>query len=160
MVSQKYQKSKNKSDASHKFKLRPYQTGCLERFQNACYQDAVEFRRAIEQCIPPLRDNGRCVIPHGSEFWTFYHNNRDALHQAHLFVFKQEGCCVGFLQMLVFEKVQRNCVKRDLLWCPKCQSACSSALPYAVAEHLTTDIGLELVTRVESLDGSEGGSPA
>ena len=35
MVSEKYQKIKDKSDASHKFKLRPYQTECLERIQNS-----------------------------------------------------------------------------------------------------------------------------
>ena len=64
------------------------------------------------------------------------------------------GCCVDFLEMQVFEKVQRNGVKRYLLWCPTCQSACSSALPYAVTEHLLTDLRLELVTLAENLDES------
>ena len=139
------------------------------------YEDAVAFRRAIEECIPSLQDNGKYRIPRGRDFWTFYHDNKDALRQARLFVFKDgndwildakplddpdarkkealeellqrwrphlRGCCVGFLEMQVFEKVQRNGIKRYLLWCPTCQSACSSALPYGVAEHLFTDIGV------------------
>lgn len=67
-----------------------------------------------------------------------------------------KGCCVGFIEMQIFEKVQRNGVKRYLLWCPKCQKAISSALPYSVVEHLLKDIGLELLTEAENLDESGG----
>ena len=142
------------------------------------YEDALEFRHSVEQCIPDLKDNGKYVIPCGNEFWTFYHENKAALRHARLFVFKSgsdwvldakplydpedrkkeqlekelerwrphlKDCCVGFLQMQVLERVLSNGVKRYLLWCPKCQKAVSSALPYAVAEHLLTDVGLELV---------------
>jgi len=56
-----------------------------------------------------------------------------------------KGCCVGFLEMKVLERVQSNGVKRYLLFCPECRSTVSSALPHAVAEHLLTDMGLELV---------------
>ena len=150
------------------------------------YEDAVEFWRAIEQCIPDLHDNGKYVISRGNEFWKFYHENKDALRQARLYVFKEgsdwiieakplydpdarrkealekvlqrwrrhlKGCCVGFLEMQIFEKVQSNGVTRYLLYCPQCKSACSSALPYMLVEHFLKHIGLELVMRADNLDG-------
>lgn len=53
------------------------------------YEDALAFRRAIEQLIPTLRDNGKYVIPRGNVFWTFYHAHKAELRHARLFVFKE-----------------------------------------------------------------------
>ena len=145
------------------------------------YDDILAFRRDVEVRFPALSDNGRFEIPYGSHFWTFYRENKAALKQARVFVYKSKGQWIAEAKPIddpenqkraqlvkalekwqplldrypeateIQESVMSNGVHQYLL-CPKGSGyPVGSAVPFLLVEHLLKDCGYVLVSRRDVL---------